>query len=145
MNTCLHSLKILSFKIHASWCLRKQRLVYQITKEIGGRSMSTSTYPECEPRNLKNPNSKDDYNSHFIFMRVKYWVCSCQLPTWRTFPSIRAFNFPANTFILFPLTKIRIINYILIFYSLVPCWSLAFCLLWDLPNTTCPFDMFSLG
>lgn len=74
-------------------------------KESGGRIMSTNTFPECEPQNFKNPNSKDDYNSHFFFKRVKYWVCSCQLPTWRTFPSMRAFNFIANTFILFPLTK----------------------------------------
>ena len=55
--------------------------------------------------NFTNPNSEADYNSHFIFKRAKYWVYSYQLLTWRTFPSMRAFNFPANTFILFPLTK----------------------------------------
>lgn len=56
----------------------------------------------------KTPNSEDDYNSDFIFKKVKYWVYSDQLPVWINFSSRSAFKFPANTVIFFPFTKNKI-------------------------------------
>lgn len=64
-----------------------------------------------------------------------------QFPTWIAFPSMGAFHFPANTVLFFPLTKTRAINLTLNFYSLIPSWPPAFCLLWDLTQLillTCP-------